>query len=209
MMPIIDYKRRLSILESALRREGLDSFLVTSETNVTYLSGFLGNDSVLLITGRKRFLITDSRFIEDARDTVKDFEIKLATLSTYEALEELIIKKGLKKIGFEAMNLPYGVISRLGKLVGRKKLAPTKNLVEEIRIIKDAREVALIKDAVRLTKKVFDKAIRYARPGVTEESIARTIESSFIEYGAQAAFQPFARPARTSSKPHASQPPSG
>lgn len=203
MTTALAYKKRLAALEDRIKKKGLDSLLVTNEANVTYLTGFCGNDSALLLTSKKKFFLTDSRFVEEASGTVKGFEIVLIRRSTYEALRDLVKDLGIRKMGFEAMNLPYEVGARLGDLLKPVKLVPTKDLVEDGRVIKDGPETALIRKAIRLTRDVFDRAVRLARPGATEEAVSRAIEAAFIERGARAAFDPIVASGANSSKPHA------
>ncbi|MDP2913475.1 MAG: Xaa-Pro peptidase family protein [Candidatus Omnitrophota bacterium] len=203
MMPVIDYSGRIPSLRKGLVKRGLDAFLVTNETNISYLCGFPGKDSVLLLTAKEKYFITDSRFIEEAQENVKDFNIKLVRASTYETLCALIKKSALKKIGFEAMNLPYEVACRLGKLAGRQKLQPTKDFIEDLRSVKDPAEGELIRRSIRLTKKVLAITIERAKPGVAENVLSRDIELLFIKNGARAAFEPIVASGANSSKPHA------
>lgn len=203
MMPPIEYKRRIAALEDALDGKGLDSFLVTNETNVTYLTGFLGSDSVLLVTKGKKFFITDSRFVEEAGDTVKGFGIIRVRVSTCMTLEELVKDNRLKKIGFEAMNLPYEVAVRVRKTIGHDRFVPTKDLIEDMRAVKDAAEVGLIKKSTRLAKDIFNSILKLARPGVSENILAGEIERGFIKNGARPAFEPIVASGANSSKPHA------
>jgi len=203
MTPALVYRKRLAALEKRLKEAGLGSFLVTNETNVTYLTGFLGNDSALLLTPKKKFFITDSRFVEEAADTVKGCEVSLVKTSTYETLKDLAKSQSLKKTGFEAMDLPYEVGARLGKLLKPVRLIPTKDMVEAGRAIKDDIEIASIKKAVRLTKDVLGRVLGLARSGVTEEELSCFIEARFIESGARAAFGPIVASGVSSSKPHA------
>ena len=67
--------RRLARLRSRLRRLKLDAMLITNGVNVRYLSGFTGDSSVLLITAAKSFLITDFRYIEQAAEECRGFEV--------------------------------------------------------------------------------------------------------------------------------------
>lgn len=203
MKRALDYDLRISSLRSAFAKAGLDALLVTGETNVSYLSGFPGKDSILLITGKEKFFITDSRIVEDAAGTVKGFDIELVRRSTYATLGALIRKNGLTRVGFEAMNLPYEVACRLKDSAGRRKLLPVKNLVEGLRAVKDAGETELIRRAIRLAKKVLDEMEDRAVPGLPENALARDIELLFIKNGARAAFEPIVATGVNSSKPHA------
>ncbi len=115
---MFDYKKRQDSLKNELEPKGLDAFLVTNETNVTYLSGFKGNDSTILFTPKGKFFITDSRYLEEAKESVRGFEIVPVDISTYQTLESLVARCRPKKIGFESMSLPYEVAARLKALVG-------------------------------------------------------------------------------------------
>ncbi len=198
-----DIQKRLALLKKGLKDIALDSILVTNRTNVAYLSGFAGHDSVLLITRNENFFITDSRYIEEAENTLSGFCVKLVESSTYETVSGIIKSLRLKKIGFEAMDLPYGVAARLYKLVKGPKLFPVKDMVEDIRSVKDPGEIASIRASVRLNKRVFDAAAGRVAPGVSERSLAAFIESSFIDEGARSAFEPIVASGENTSKPHA------
>ena len=195
--------KRIALLEAELKAGRLDAFIVTNETNVSYLSGFCGHDSMLLIASGKRFFLTDSRYIEDARNKMMDFEVVLVKGSTYAALKELIKKNNLKRIGFEAMNLPYEVATRLKDFAGSAVLAPTKDMVELLRAVKDEAEIELIRKAISLTKAVMERAVKEVEPGISEEAIDKKIEIDFIKNDAQASFEPIVAAGPNSSKPHA------
>lgn len=197
------HKRRVALLKNELAKRKLDSFLVTDRANVSYLSGFTGHDSMLLITRGRDYLVTDSRYIEDARISVKGFDIRLVEYSTFETLSQLAKKLRLKRIGFESMELPFGVVKKLMAAVRPSKLSGEKGLVEILRAVKDASEVELIKDSIRLTRAVFDSITGMIRPGVSEKTIAKRCEIAFIESGAKASFEPIIAAGANASKPHA------
>ncbi len=201
-MQPIDYNNRVTLLQNELKNRKLDSFLVTNETNVTYLSGFYGHDSLLLLTKNRKFFITDSRYIEEAHDTLTGFDIKLVKHSTYKTIEVLIKKNRLKRIGFESMNLPYEAVVRLKNLIG-PKLVPIKDLIEDLRSVKDDVELRLIKASIRLTKGVLDRILNFVKPGQSEYFLSRKIECEFIRENARTAFEPIVASGKNSSKPHA------
>lgn len=202
-MKVYDYKKRGEALIGISEKAGLDSFFVTDETNVTYLSGFLGGDSMLLLSGKKRFFITDSRYVEEARRTVAGFEIIQVKETTYETITDLAAKNRLRRMGFESMNLPFEIANRLASRIGNTKLIPSKNAIETIRAVKDESEIRAIKKSVRLAKKVLEKAVRSARPGRTEVSIANHIEGWFVEHGARISFEPIVAAGNNAAMPHA------
>lgn len=199
----IDYGKRVALLQAELRRRRLGALLVSDETNVSYLNGFTGHDSMLLVTPKKAFFITDSRYIEEAGQTVKGFDILLVEISTYGTIEQLVKKNRLKTVGFESMNLPFEVASRLKRLARPARFEPVRDMVEMQRSVKDSSEIVLIKNSIRLTKKVFDKIAALVRPGVSERSLAKKVQTEFIASGASAAFEPIIASGPNASRPHA------
>lgn len=199
----MDYIGRLDSVKHGIKLNKLDSFLVTDQTNVSYLSGFQGHDSVILITENRNYFITDSRYIEEAENGLKGFDVRLAKGSMYIALKELIKKKKIKALGFESMNLPYEVASRLKTMADKTRFVPIRHLIENLRAIKDYDEIAAIKDSIKLAKKVMDKASELMRPSIAEKYVAREVESEFIKNGARASFEPIIAAGENSSKPHA------
>ena len=200
---MFDYRRRLQNLRRELRKKELDSFLVTNETNVTYLSGFKGNDSLILITPDSQFFLTDSRYTEEAKDAVRDFNIVEVPSSFYETLGNIIRNNRIKKMGFESMNLPFEVAKKLEGHVRPAGISPVSNLVETLRAVKDKKEIDHIKNSVRITKEVLEKTIKAVRPGEKERSLSDRIECEFIKKGARASFEPIVACGKNSSKPHA------
>ncbi|MBN1527248.1 MAG: aminopeptidase P family protein [Candidatus Omnitrophica bacterium] len=199
----MDHAKRLRSLISAMKARSLDALLVTDEANVTYLSGFKGQDSMLLVTPRRKFFITDSRYSEEAADTLKGFSIEVVRTTAYDTLRKLIRKSGSKRVGFESMDLPYEVAARLKAAVKPGRFMGERDMVEKLRAIKDPEEIALIRRSVSCAKKTFNRIVRGIRPGVTEEEIHRRLEIEFIRQGARSAFAPIVAAGKNSSKPHA------
>lgn len=195
--------KRLSRLKDEMLKLGLDSFLVTNPTNVSYLSGFRGHDSSLLITRKRGCFLTDSRYFEEAAGEVRGFDIRLVRESTYSQIADIIKAQKLKRVGFESMSLPYAVAERLKGIVGAGKLEGVKGLVEECRAVKDDREIELIRRSIRLAKAVLEKILKLAGPGSSEDELTRLIELEFIKKGAHAAFAPIVASGPRSSMPHA------
>jgi len=198
-----NYKLRVGSLLKILKKSGCDSFFVTNETNVSYLSGFLGKDSMLLVTPKKCFLVTDSRYTEEARKTAPGFETVTVRHSTYDTVRELVSANRLGRMAFESMNLPYEVASRLSSALGKTKLVPSRNSIEVIRFVKEPTEVAAIRRSIRLAKAVLRQAMEAARPGVEEARLANMIESWFIENGARMSFEPIVASGKNAAMPHA------
>ena len=58
----MDFETRREKVRKAMRKVGVEALLVTDYTNVTYLTGFTGEDSYLLLREEGETLLTDGRF---------------------------------------------------------------------------------------------------------------------------------------------------
>ena len=69
---------RLKSLRDQLSQEKLEAILVSSTINCHYLTGWMGDfeSGYLLITSKKAFLITDSRYTEEAVEKAPPFELR-------------------------------------------------------------------------------------------------------------------------------------
>src|ERR1700694_5967581 len=84
-------RRRLTLL---IKKEGLDALLVSNPINVTYLTGFSG-DSSYLVLGRKRTLLfSDARFTEQIAEECLGLEtyIRPPGQRLHEAVIEVLDK---------------------------------------------------------------------------------------------------------------------
>ncbi|MFH1996258.1 MAG: Xaa-Pro peptidase family protein [Candidatus Omnitrophota bacterium] len=200
----MDYQKRIEQLSSSLTALNIDGIFVTNETNVAYLSGFRGSDSMILLSRRKKIFITDSRYVEEAASSLKEFEIELVRKTTFQTVAGLARRLRLKTIGYEPMNLPSGALSVLRKTAVGSDFVPVMNAVERLRQIKDNNEIRRIKIAVGLTKKAIRASLRRSNgPGMTEKLMSDLIEIDFLKAGGRAAFGPIVAVNSNSSKPHA------
>ena len=78
-----------------------------------------------------------------------------------------------------------------------------KNIIENLRAVKDLREIEAIKRSVNVTRDVLKKVTGKIRPGISEQSISDSIECEFIKRGARIAFETITACGRNCSKPHA------
>ena len=83
------------------------------DPNRNYLSGFTGDESFSIITFDKAIFITDSRFTEQARHEVKDYEIIEYKGAFPEFFMESYKKLRVKRVGFEEDVVSYGLYKKL------------------------------------------------------------------------------------------------
>ena len=94
-----------SKIAAGLEERGLDAVLLTEEANRLYASGFrsAGTDGLALVTRRRNYYLTDSRYTEAAGRCIPDAELReVGRGKSYTALlRELIDQEGIARLGFD------------------------------------------------------------------------------------------------------------
>ncbi|NTU42413.1 MAG: aminopeptidase P family protein [Nitrospirales bacterium] len=188
-------------MREVLEKEGLDGLLVTSIKNVRYLTGFTGSSGFALITPKRGLFYTDFRYKEQAGEEVRGWEIGLEKRGRVETLKALFRKLGIKTLGFES-SVTYGFYALLQG--SSAELSPKSELIERLRMIKDAEEMAAIRTAVDRAEKAFLKILPRIKEGVTEKAISLRLEDALLKGGCRTMpFDIIVASGRHSSMPHA------
>ena len=198
------HSSRLDSLLEKLKASSLDGFLISSEANVSYLTGHQTRDSYLLFLPKEAYFITDFRYREEAEKNipaVKVFQYK----NLFKDIAGLTRRHKIRRLGFESRNLNFAEYARIKEYLGpRVKLIDTFNVIESLRQIKGPQELRALKEAVRITASVFKFLKKYLKPGMSELKVQGELER-FIRYqGARAsAFNIIVASGPNSSFPHA------
>lgn len=197
-------KVRVNKIQKKIKQESLDAFLVTTLTNVRYLSGYSGSNGLLLITPAKSFFLTDFRYWEQAKKQVKGSKIIFGERDLFDDLPKLdVVKSKRIKLGFESENLSCTLYRRLKNLLPEALLVPTEKFVESLVAIKDKEELKIIKKAVQITDRVFSQILNFIQPGITEQDLAAEIEYMMKKDGAEGpAFDTIVASGFRSALPH-------
>jgi Xaa-Pro aminopeptidase len=181
-----------------LRERLQQPLLVTTQKNVLYLVGFDSSNAALLVDDERVQLFTDFRYIEAAR-AVEGVEVVQTKRSVLGALAEMLSGR----IGFEAATLPYAQYETLAK--GQLELVPTTGLVEQLRAVKDVRELDLIRRACAITDRVFERLTTEVQfVGRTERDVSWDVTRLFHEEGADGiAFETIVGSGPAGARPHA------
>ena len=87
-------------------------------------------------------------------------------------------------MGFESTHVTMDQYQQWSVACEGIELVPTKGLVEELRVIKDEEELALIRRAVELSDAAFTHVAQWLKPGVTETAVAWELEAFMRTHGA-------------------------
>jgi Xaa-Pro aminopeptidase len=173
---------RIKKLRAKLKEENIDGLIVSKQANISYLLNFTSRDSYLLISKKKNIYFTDSRYIEEVKDELKDCAIKQNDSSVLKIIADTCNSLGLKRIGFEERYMPFAEYNKIKERLNKKtELIPTRNLTEEERQIKNEWELENIKQAIAITAGALNFIKDFISAGKREIEIAAELER-FIRY---------------------------
>jgi Xaa-Pro aminopeptidase len=183
---------RIEQLRARLERP----LLVSGRVNVRYLTGLDSSNAALLVEPDRVRLFTDFRYAEAARD-VAGVEFVQTRRNLYLDLAEQLSGE----LGFEARALTVDLFQTLE--AGGIRLVPTRGLVEGLREVKDEGELDAIRRAAAIVNEAYDRLARQPFVGRTERDLARWLEVTYLDLGADAlAFEIGLAAGANGARPH-------
>ena len=167
----------------------VDLMVVSDLTNVRYLTGYTGSNGLVLIGAERRDFLTDFRYVEQAAAEVDaGFERHTVSLDLLEATVDLIEAAdahGTPRVGFEDEHMTVKQYDRLAEKLGeRATLVGVSGLVEGLRRVKDAEEIARIAAAAEMADAALRRVVGEGLEGRTERDVALALEQDMRRRGA-------------------------
>lgn len=186
--PIDARPARLTALRDALARADLDALLVTSLANIRYVTGFSGSNALLVLTAKDCVLLTDFRYATQVEEEIgSTASVRIESTNLWTGLwAQLGTMPSVERIGFESMHLMHRDFARLLEQGARWSWRPTTEVVESLRVVKDAGELAHIQRAVAIAEIALGQTVPLLRPGITETAVAGMLERHLREAGSEA-----------------------
>ncbi len=194
-------QKRIRAIRRELSNRNIDCLIVTKPANVTYTTGFLGDDSWAVITKSKVYFLTDSRYTEQARSECTDCTIVERTGLMAEAVGKLVKKlKSVQAVAVEkSMSLAdFGALKKHVKA----RIKSVANVIETIRSRKDAAEIKTIEVAASISTQALEQILCYIKPGMAESELAGMLDFQIRKLGATNSFETIVAFGPNASRPH-------
>lgn len=172
-------QKRLSLLPCS-------SILVSDPVDAAYISGFVSSNVALLIDNKKCLLFTDFRYRTEAIGFCArhpHWTLEFAEPSLFQKVASCL-KKG-DVVGFQADSMTVDEYKRLRKFSRGVRYSDCGGVIKELLQVKLPEEISLIRKAARTGDCAFEKLLSDIRPGVTEEALARQLESYCADAGSE------------------------
>ena len=192
---------RTDRLAAKLAERELDCLLVTNLLNVRYLTGFTGTTGACIVTADERLFLTDFRYVEQAAEQVQGYErVELGRDMVRDLAGRL---RG--RAGFEDSDVTVAKHAKLAEgLAAGAELVAAGTLVEDLREVKDASEVAALRAAAELADAAYRDMRDRGLAGRTEREVAIAATRLMVDEGAEeASFPPIVASGPAGALPHA------
>ncbi len=205
----MDVAGRVERLRPRVEQAGCDALLVTNLTNVAYLTGFTGSAGLLLVLPDEMVLTTDGRYRQQAGEQLAaagvDARVEIGGAGRQrEALVEAVAHVG--RLGLEAAHVTW---AQQRDFAGEEwfrsaELVATAGVVEQLRQVKDAGELARIAQAASIADRALEAVKARLAEGATEQEVALALDVEMRRLGASgSAFPTIVASGPNGAKPHA------
>ncbi|MCG8350439.1 MAG: aminopeptidase P family protein [Chloroflexales bacterium] len=201
-------------LRALMRERHIAACLITGAANRRYISGFRGSSGALLVTDEYAILFTDARYRLRVGLEAPLFELRefSAVTPLFQVFAATVIELGLRQVAFEAAQISFAGHAALVRAFKEQassernmpELLPTEGLVESLREVKDASELAVLCHAIELTDTAIEAVIPQLSPDLTEKQVAWLLEAEMRKCGADGlAFPIIVAAGPNGASPHA------
>jgi Xaa-Pro aminopeptidase len=199
---------RVARLRARVTGDGLDALIVTGPGSVRWLTGYGGSNGLCIVTATEQRFLTDFRYgagvayLRDAWDVQVVDQNLIGVLG--DELPQLV--GDARRVGFEATRLTYAhwlALDGAARNAGRE-LVGTTNLCEDVRAVKSADEIALIRAGAEVNDRVYEWLASEGLDGRAERDWVIAIAERMREFGGDgAAFDAIVASGANGSAPHA------
>jgi Xaa-Pro aminopeptidase len=156
----------------------VECFAVRHPVNVTYLTGFTGEASWVLLTSERAIIVSDGRFEVQLAQECPDIEVVIRPThaSTIETVGATLTRLGVRQVGLEASHVTLAEAEVLSDTAPSVNWTRTRGLVEKLRQVKDDSEIAAIRSAIRVAERAFHMVVAMLTGDETEADIVADLE---------------------------------
>ena len=195
---------RLERARARMAKRKLPAYLITNRMDHYYLTGFTGEDSAVLLTPKRAYVISDGRF-DESIDSECPWAVKVLRKGLLEPeIGKVCRRLKLPAVGVQADHMTLASHDELRKAAKPTRLVKAPSIVNDLRLCKDAGELKVIGQAIKIAQDGFKAMCRSIRIGQTEQQLAARLEYEMAKRGAVGvAFPTIVAEGPNASLPHA------
>ncbi|HBB02274.1 MAG: peptidase M24, Xaa-Pro aminopeptidase [Candidatus Peregrinibacteria bacterium GW2011_GWF2_38_29] len=196
--------QRIKDLQKLLKEKRVSSFLITHRPNLKYLFNFHGTRGMALVTQKQAYFLTDARYFNEIKRILPKNAKAIEIEKNLQKLWAKFVKKlKIKECFFEENSMTVAQLKFFKKATHGIKFKGVQNLAEEIRAIKDSKEIEYTKKSQEINEKTLKEVLKNLKIGITEKEISTLIKIYGLKFGAdETSFKPIVAFGKNSAIPH-------
>jgi Xaa-Pro aminopeptidase len=199
---------RAGRLRARLAADGLDALIITGPASVRWLTGYTGTNGLCIVTADEQRFVTDFRYGANVSHLRASWDVQIVDQNLVGVLGASLPQfvGNARRVGFESSRLTYASWAMLdeGTRDGAIELVGTKDLVEDVRAVKSADEIELIRAGAEINDRVYEWLASEGLDGKAERDWVHAISARMRELGADGpAFESIVAGGPNGASPHA------
>ena len=191
-----EYAARIDGVQRGLADQGLDALIVTAPENICYLSGFWTPgyhvfQALVVPRHRPPFLVVRNIESDNVRDhaVVQRFHpidnLDAAVPILTEAMAEEGADSGTVGVEFDGARQTITRLDLLAGLCPEVSFVPSNGIVEALRAVKSAAEIAYMRQAVAMAEGALRAGARSLETAVTDSDVAAAVHAQLAAAGSE------------------------
>ncbi len=179
---------------------GCDAFISFDSAENRYLTGFKASFGIAVLKSNSKLLfITDGRYLERAKENLKDYA-EVLEWKGWEEFKKLLKKEKVERIAVDPLRLKTSTYLRLNE---EFDIVEADGFLSEFRAVKSEEELTHITRAVQIAELALKSVLHLLKPGITELEFRKELISAFFRFGGEGeAFTTIVASGKGSAIPH-------
>jgi Xaa-Pro aminopeptidase len=170
---------RVTALQQRIQSWGCDALLVSNDPDVQYLTGFVAENSwvIVLADSNTPYILSDGRFKDQIPvQAPQATAVMRGKRDLVELLANIVDQHAVQKVAVQAGYLRVADRKKIAQHIGSDRVLDADDGLIQQRSVKDATEIESIRQAIAIQQQAFLRTREYIRPGMTEADIAGYLE---------------------------------
>ncbi|MGG5370289.1 M24 family metallopeptidase [Enterococcus sp. AZ196] len=192
---------RIKKLQQLLKESGKDAIIIKNRENKKYFGSLGGSGIYLVVTPSSQVQFFDGRYRQEIKDLTEGFEnFEVPQGSYLPKMFSWLNQQNIKNLAIEPNGLS---IQEYCQFSEGYKVEIWSSQIQELRAIKSAEEIQLIRNACLMTDEIFAELLPEIKVGMCENELGALIHYLSLKKGAAAmAFDPIVASGPRSALPH-------
>ena len=193
----------LVTLQAFLKEETYGGAILISPINLHYFAGFTGTTGVAFVTPNRAYMITDSRYTEQAKSQCEGYEVIQYTGDVYETIKHLLeeMKVSLPTCCFEGNYMSVDVFQQVCDTLDETEFLSFD--FATLRMVKRDDELQCLRRAFQIADESFAAMLPQLKVGMTENEARIVLETEMLKRGSrEPSFTTIVASGYRSSMPH-------